>query len=51
MAQRRNDTVKTSYLYIAMELSNQKWKLGFSNGEKDRIITIEARDLDQFSAG
>lgn len=32
-------------LYLALELSNKKWKLGFSNGEKIRTKTIEARDL------
>lgn len=29
---------------MAMELSHTKWKLGFSNGEKQRVKTIEARD-------
>ena len=31
-------------LYMAMELSNSKWKLGFSNGEKKRVKTVDARD-------
>ena len=31
-------------LYMAMELSNSKWKLGFGNGAKLRRKTIEARD-------
>jgi transposase len=31
-------------LYMAMELSNSKWKLGFSNGVKLRRKTIVARD-------
>jgi transposase len=39
-----NDTALSSALYMAMELSNRKWKLGFSNGEKNRIITIDAGD-------
>jgi transposase len=39
-----NDTALASALYMAMELSNKKWKLGFSNGEKNRIITIDAGD-------
>ncbi|MGI9302805.1 MAG: IS110 family transposase [Gammaproteobacteria bacterium] len=32
-------------LYTAMELSNRKWKLGFSDGKKIRRRTIEARDV------
>lgn len=31
-------------LYMAMELSHRKWKLGFSNGSKMRRKSIEARD-------
>ena len=31
-------------LYMAMELSQKKWKLGFSNGERTRIRTVAARD-------
>ena len=31
-------------LYMAMELSNRSWKLGFSNGQRMRRKTIEARD-------
>ena len=31
-------------LYMAMELSNKKWKLGFSNGSKARRKSIEARN-------
>ena len=31
-------------LYMAMELSNSKWKLGFGNGAKLRRKSIEARD-------
>lgn len=38
------DTVKQNKLYIAFELSNKNWKLGFSNGDKRRIKTIEAGD-------
>jgi len=38
------DSVPSRVLYIAIELSKKKWKLGFSNGEKTRIKTIDARD-------
>lgn len=31
-------------LYMAMELSNSSWKLGFSNGQRIRRKSIEARD-------
>ncbi len=31
-------------LYMAMELSNSKWKLGFGNGAKLRRKSIDARD-------
>jgi transposase len=31
-------------LYMAMELSNSSWKLGFSNGQRTRRKSIEARD-------
>ena len=39
-------TLRQAILYLAMELSNSKWKLFFSNGEKIRSKTISARDLD-----
>ena len=35
-------------LYIAMELSNRSWKLGFSNGQRQRRKSIEARDRGRF---
>jgi transposase len=31
-------------LYMAMELSNSSWKLGFSNGQRTRRKSIDARD-------
>lgn len=34
-------------LYMAMELSNSKWKLGFGNGSKLRHKSIGARDRDR----
>ena len=47
---RIKDSIKEAILYIAFELSNLKWKLAFSNGEKMRTVTIEARDLDKLHA-
>jgi transposase len=44
---RIKDSIKETILYIAFELSHRKWKLGFSNAEKMRTVTIEARDLDK----
>ncbi len=38
------DNVSGTTLYMALELSNKKWKLGFSNGEKNRQRTIAAGD-------
>lgn len=32
-------------LYMAIELSNKTWRLGFSNGKKARQVTLEAGDL------
>lgn len=33
-------------LYMALELSNRRWKLGFSNGSKKRRKTVESADLE-----
>ncbi len=41
-------TLQQTILYLAIELSNSKWKLFFSNGEKTRYKSIEARDLEKF---
>ena len=40
------DSVSGDVLYMALELSNKKWKLGFSNGEKIRTKTIDAGNWD-----
>lgn len=39
-----------SILYMAMELSNRSWKLGFSDGAKQRRKSVEARDRTQLLA-
>jgi len=44
---RIHDSITEAILYTAFELSHRKWKLAFSNGEKMRIVTMDARDLDQ----
>jgi len=38
------DSASGDVLYMALELSNKKWKLGFSNGGKIRTKTIDAGD-------
>lgn len=38
------DSALSEVLYMALELSHKKWKLGFSNGEKMREKTITAGD-------
>lgn len=42
-------TDSNATLYLAFELSNSKWKLGFTTGlgQKPREINIPARDLDR----
>ncbi len=42
------DTIRNDRLYIALELSNTKWKIAFGNGFKIRLKSIVARDLKQF---
>jgi transposase len=41
------DNAKEGRLYLAIELSRKKWKLGFSDGRtvRARVRTIEARDF------
>ena len=44
---RIKDNIKEAILYTAFELSLKKWKLAFSNGEKMRMVSIDARNLAQ----
>ena len=44
---RKDVSTKTAVLHVAFELSNSKWKLGFSDGNKMRFKTIDARNLEQ----
>lgn len=44
------DTATDLVLYMAMELSHKKWKLGFSNGEHIRVKTIAAGDWSALRA-
>ncbi len=38
------DSAAEAVLYMALELSDKRWKLGFSNGERQRQVTIESGD-------
>ena len=40
----QKDNTMSHVLYLTFELSNKKWKLGFSNGQKKRIRTLQAGD-------
>ena len=44
---RREDTTKEAILYMAFELSQNEWKLGFSYGNKMRFKSIAARHLER----
>ena len=44
---KREATTGPAVLYTAFELSNTKWKLAFSNGDKVRHATVAARGLSQ----
>jgi len=44
---RKHVSTKEAVLHVAFELSNSKWKLGFSDGNKMRFKSIDARNLEQ----
>ena len=39
-----NNSVVGGVLYLALELSDKRWKLGFSEGSRVRVVTITAGD-------
>ena len=43
------DNAAEPALYMAMELSNKRWKLAFGDGRKRRQVGIEAGDLKGLS--
>lgn len=43
----KEDITKEAILYMPFELSDTKWKIAFSDGNKKRLITMDARNLDQ----
>ena len=44
---RKTDSTKENVLHLAFELSDIKWRLGFSDGNKMRFKSITARNLEQ----
>jgi transposase len=44
---KRHYNKKEADLHLAFELSHKNWKLGFSDGNKMRFKSIEARNLEQ----
>ena len=44
---RKKDSIMEKVLHLAFELSQNKWKLGFSDGNKMRFKSIAARNLEQ----
>ena len=42
----KDDTKKVTVLYMAFELSHKIWKLAFSDGQKMRTVSMEARNLE-----
>jgi transposase len=44
---RKKVSISEKVLHLAFELSQNKWKLAFSNGEKIRTVTVAARNLEQ----
>lgn len=42
-----NSNATCGILFMAMELSFKRWKLGFGNGSRERQATIDARNLQQ----
>jgi transposase len=44
---REDGSTREAVLHLAFELSNTKWKLGFSDGRKMRYVTVDARDVGQ----
>ena len=44
---RVENSTKEHVMQLAFELSLSKWKLAFGHNAKMRMVTIDARDLDQ----
>ncbi|MBU0754150.1 MAG: IS110 family transposase [Planctomycetes bacterium] len=44
-ARKQNSTKISAEMYLAIELSSKNWKLAFSNGAKDRFVSVKSGDL------
>ena len=44
---RKKGSIIERVLHLAFELSQNKWKLGFSDGNRMRFMSITARNLEQ----
>ncbi|MBF0381411.1 MAG: hypothetical protein HQL69_10355, partial [Magnetococcales bacterium] len=42
-----HDTTTDQKIYMALELSLNKWKVAFGNGTRKRVITIQSGDIAQ----
>jgi len=42
-----NDSANTPVLYMALELSKAKWKVGFEHGRKRRTVNVEGGDMER----
>ncbi|MGH8558995.1 MAG: hypothetical protein ACRESZ_16390, partial [Methylococcales bacterium] len=47
----REDNASEQALYMVLELSNNKWKVGFSDGERSRQNTIDVGDWVALNEG
>lgn len=45
-----NHNATCGILFMSMELSFKRWKLGFGNGSRERQVTIDARNFQQLKA-
>jgi transposase len=45
---RKDGITKVAVLHVALELSDSKWKLAFSDGNKVRLVSIDYGNLRQF---
>lgn len=50
-ALKQQDSGQDRVLHLGLELSDKKWKLGFGDGERRRLKTIGAGDLEPGRSG
>ena len=47
----KKDSTKETVLHLAFEPSESKWRMAFSDRDKMRYVTIDARNLEQLQEG